>query len=176
MKIKNGMLCSLVVASSLVFSPNIFAQGKFDLGVGLGIPYGILGVNAEYYPLDTFSLSGGVGTTILAGVGYDVALNYYFGQNKQSWIPRISVHYGTNGILETLSFSNDDDYESFEGVSVGVGVKRMMDNSSGFAFDVFYIASSDLFDRVDELREQGVEVDTFGPERFKIGVGYVYRF
>ncbi len=164
----------VLAACLMAFSSNLFSQeGSFDFGAGLGIPYGVLGANIEYYPIDNLSVSAGLGTTILADVGYDLGLQYYF-TTEGSWTPRLSIHYGTNGILESIS---SEDNESFEGVSIGAGVKKLW-SRHGLALDIFYIVSSDLFDRKDELEEEGfsVESEGFGSDRIKIGVGYVFSF
>ena len=62
--------------SQSVANKGVIATGAcdFDIGLGFGIPYGIFGVNAEYYPIDNLSVSAGLGTTLLAGVGYDVGV------------------------------------------------------------------------------------------------------
>ncbi|KHD04933.1 hypothetical protein PN36_33735 [Candidatus Thiomargarita nelsonii] len=175
-KLKKNYLRSTIAACMLAASPNLFAA-SFDVAVGLGIPYGILGANFEFYPIKNLSVSAGLGTTVLADVGYDVGLEYYLGRDG-GWNPRLSVHYGTNGILKTTTcmwwYCK---YESFEGITAGVGIKKLWGNH-GFAFDLFYIVSSDLFDRQDELEERGFTIDSagFGSERLKIGIAYVYSF
>jgi hypothetical protein len=187
-KAKNAWLSAAMAACLLAPSSNLLAQGQepIDLGVGVGIPYGVLGANIEFYPTNNLSLSAGLGTTILGDTGYDLSLHYYFGR-EGDWTPRLSVHYGTNGVLETSYRRDhddeyfyrwrDDEYETFEGISVGAGVKKLW-GKHGIAFDVFYIASSDLFDRVDELEAKGfkVEHEGFGSERVTFALGYIFSF
>ncbi len=163
--ITTGSLCC-----SATFAKN------FDIGLGLGIPYGVFGVNAEYYPIDNLSISAGLGTTLLAGAGYDVGVQYYLGNKRDGWIPRISAHYGTNGVLKT---SSDEESESFNGLSIGIGLKNVRGNSR-WAIDLFYVVTSDIFDRIDELEAQGYEVSSYGLEnlesleKFRLSVGYSF--
>ncbi len=179
-KVKKGLRHFVITGGLLLSSTALFAQGEnFDMGFGIGIPYGIFGVNAEYYPINNLSLSAGLGSTLRAGAGYDIGIQYYFAKKGDNWSPRLSAHYGTNGILQTtlsvFGTTFKEDYESFEGLSVGVGFKNMMGNS-GWTFDILYVVSSGLFDRIDELEAQGFETSSYGPERFWLGFGYTYSF
>ncbi|MCP3683082.1 MAG: hypothetical protein GY861_10360 [bacterium] len=152
----------------------ITTDSMFDIGFGLGIPYGVLGVNAEYYPIDNISVSAGLGTTLLAGAGYDVGVQYYFGNKGDGWVPRVSAHYGTNALIY-WNRSGNEDGESFDGVSAGLGLKYVKGNSK-WIVDLFYAVTSDVFDRVDELEARGYDVSTYGLEKVRLGVGYSYSF
>jgi hypothetical protein len=164
----------IATGRSATFASEDF-DGNFGIGLGIGIPYGMFGVNAEYYLIDNLSISAGLGTTLLAGVGYDVGVQYYFGNKRNGWIPRISAHYGTNGVLQTKTVSYEEG-ESFDGFSAGIGLKNVRGNSS-WVIDLFYVVTSGIFDRIDELEAQGYEeVSTYGPENIGVGVGYSYRF
>jgi len=163
------------VANKGVIATGLLANEDFDIGLGFGIPYGMSGVNAEYYLIDNLSISAGLGATLVAGVGYDIGVQYYFGNKGDGWIPRISAHYGTNGVIKTNYRFSDEEGESFDGLSAGIGFKNVRGNSS-WAIDLYYVVTSDMFDRVNELEALNYEVSTYGPEKIRLGIGYSYSF
>ncbi|MBL7960393.1 hypothetical protein JNL27_09160 [bacterium] len=141
-----------------VLSLNLYAQSpeetrfaRSSFGLGLGIPYGILGINGEFAVWNNFSITGGVGTTILAGVGYNVGGKYYFRNVGNTWRPRISAYYGTNAVAVVIGGNSDDD-RTFSGITFGIGQQWMWgkNKSHGIDLDILYIASSKVFDRTDE--------------------------
>lgn len=170
---------SLLVALAFclpVLSSNLYAQ-DFELGAGLGIPYGILGANIEYYPIDNVSVSLGLGTTVVAGAAHDIGLQYYFG-TKGSWSPRISVHSGTNGAIKltTCYFGCTDEGHSYTGTSLGFGVKKLWGHN-GIAGDLFYIVTSGVFDAYDNYVAQGYAPSgESSNSRVKIGIAYIHDF
>lgn len=178
-KIKKIYLFSTIIICLLSPNINIYAA-SFDFGVGAGLPYGVLGANIEYYPSNNLSISAGLGATAEAGVAYDISLQYYLG-TEENWNPRISVHYGTNASMKIIkictifnSYNTNEEYDSFEGISVGAGIKKLWGNH-GLVLDILYIASSKFDDRVNELEAQGNIVDEEGGD-IKYGIGYVYSF
>ncbi len=167
----------------LLGSNSAFAQeaGTVDLGLGLGIPYGVIGGKMEYFVIDNLSLHASLGTNTV-GVGYGAGAQYYFG-DKNSWSPNISIHYGSYGVITAdddaaILKSVFDGDEEFEGLAIGGGVRKMW-GQSGLAIGGHYILDSGLEDRKDELEKKGVEFDDgggFGSDKFKISVGYVRSF
>lgn len=151
-----------------------------SLGVGLGIPYGILGVNGEFTIGANVTLTGGVGTTILAVTGYNFGIKYYLKEIGNTWRPRISAYYGTNGILavKVLYWSTREDIEEVHnGLTLGIGQQWMWGDtkSHGLDLDFMYIISSGIYDRIDELKsDMGLDIEK--PGRFKLSIGYRYGF
>ncbi len=93
-----------------------------NVGVGFGIPYGVLGFNLELSLLPYLSVTGGFGTTIFTGVGYNVGLKGYFRKPGPVWRPRASVYYGINGMY--AKDFNHPDNEKYSGVTVGLGQQK----------------------------------------------------
>lgn len=158
--------------------PNSYAQSnELSLGVGLGIPYGILGISLDYNIIDNLYLSGAIGTTIFAGTGYSVGAKYHIFNSESSWRPRVSAFYGTNAIIQTLD--NDLNLESYQGISLGVGLLKTLgtENKHGIDFDVLYIVSKGDFDKQKEyLENNGYIMDKDYEGNIKFSIGYRYFF
>jgi hypothetical protein len=133
-----------------------------SVGAGFGIPYGTLGINLEINLLPYLSLSGGLGTTIYAGVGWSVGARGYFRKPGPLWRPRISAFYGINSVYaEDLGNPNN---KSYPGFTVGIG-QIVLWKRHGFDLDLMYVVNS--------------QIDNEHPEdysKIKINVGYRFAF
>ena len=156
-------------------SPDTSLLKKNSFGLGLGIPYGILGVNVDINAASNLNLSAGVGTTILAGIGYNVGLKYFFTPIEKTFRPRVSAYYGINSmVLKEYGSGKEDEGEVYTGLSIGIGAQWMWgeDKSKGLDFDIIYIATTG-FD-VEELKKEGFAVEEYG--KVKISIGYRHAF
>lgn len=131
-------------------------------GVGLGIPYGVLGLNLELNALPVLSVSAGLGTTIFAGVGWNVGARAYFRKPGPVWRPRLSAFYGTNTAYAVEL--GDPSNKSYLGLTVGAGQIFLWQNH-GFDFDLMYIVNSQ-YDN-----EHSADY-----VRIKINIGYRFAF
>jgi hypothetical protein len=133
-----------------------------SVGAGFGIPYGTLGLNLEINLLDYLSLSGGLGTTVYAGVGWSIGARGYFRKPGPVWRPRISAFYGINAIYaEELNSPNN---QSYHGLTMGLG-QIVLFGRHGFDLDIMYVVSS--------------QIDKEYPDDYskvKISVGYRFAF
>jgi hypothetical protein len=155
---------------------------KNSIGLGFGIPYGILGVNLDINVATNLNLSGGVGTTILAGIGYNLGLKYFFIPIEQTFRPRVSAYYGTNTVSEvprigtfgSFSVSSGKETKSYSGLNLGIGAQLMWGEtkSNGLDFDIIYLATTEL--DIEELRDEGFVIED--PGNVKIAIGYRYAF
>ena len=169
------MKCILTsVLIIFIFSSVIYSQEssqvvlkKNSFGVGLGIPYGVLGGNIDINVAPNLNLSAGIGTTVLAGIGYSCGFKYFFMPIERTFRPRVSAYYGVNTMIEYIGGSKDN--ESFSGVNLGVGAQWMWGKtkSKGLDFDIIYIATTGL-----DAEEKGVEE----PDKVKISFGYRHGF
>ena len=131
-----------------------------NAGVGFGVPYGILGFNLELNVLPYLSVTGGLGSTIFAGTGYNVGIKAYLRKPGPVWRPRASAYYGINGIL----VEDDFEYgEKFSGITLGIG-QLWLWQQHGLDFDLMYLVTSELFDYDDSVG------------KIKISIGYRYAF
>lgn len=115
---------------------------KASIGIGLGVPYGILGINGEYFFLRNLSLSAGIGTSIFAGPGYSAGLRLYLRSPENTWQPKVSAHYGTNGLIATGGFS-----QTYRGLTLGLGQIFMFGprKTDGIDATLTYLATSGVF-------------------------------
>ena len=176
---------SVIFVISVFLTSFLFAQeqeseemnlSENSWGIGLGIPYGVLGGNIDINVAPNFNLSAGIGTSIVAGLGYNIGLKYFFSSIKQSFRPRVSAYYGINSaVLKKYPGGiKEDEGEAFTGVSLGVGAQWMWGESktSGLDFDIIYLASTGL--DIDKLKDEGFDVDE--PGKIKISIGYRHTF
>lgn len=176
------LIVTLVSFVLSVSAAVVSAHGEIgSVGGGVGASYGFVGASFDKRFTDNLYGSVGLGS---AGddVGYNVGLRYYLADAETVWRPRLVLNYGTNGVIsiETCYFSScsDEEYESFEGVSFGIGqsVGFGHDQKHGFEFDLLYIADDGgLQDRVDELEAIGFDADD-GAGKLYFSIGYRFSF
>jgi hypothetical protein len=147
-----------------------------SIGIGYGIPYGILGINTEIEPVKYLNFTSGIGTTIFAGLAWNVGAVGYF-LDQDSYIrPRISLFYGTNSMLGYDSWNSSNDiYESFPGLSLGAGLKIMLGESSATTLDLIYLLTNGASDRQKELEKVGYRFEEVGIP-IKLSAGYQFSF
>lgn len=102
-------------------------EKTFKIGIGYGIPYGLLGFNVEGRVNNKFSLTGGFGAGWAVG-----GIIYFRAKDTKDKIfrPRLSLFYGAVGLLER-QYSDHSDYEKILGNAVGVGFEY-----GGLGFDL----------------------------------------
>jgi len=174
---KRYCLVGLILLS---FSINVAAQDFITerkppsgrtFGVGLGIPYGVVGVNVDFKIEDHVNLSAGIGSTVFAGVGYSLGMKYFITSPESTVRPRLSAFYGTNYVFvkEYYGTDRDDEGETYNGLTIGVGLLFMMgeSKSNGFDIDLMYIATTS-FD-AEEKRSEGFVFDESNDVKFSIG-------
>ncbi len=133
-----------------------------NVGIGFGIPYGILGFNLDINLISYLSVSAGFGTTIFAGIGYATGIKAYIRRPGKIWRPRLSAFYGVNGIYIDNIDTNYN--EKFNGITVGVG-QLVTWQRHGFDLDFMYLVNSGLYDKYGD-----------DYNRFKISIGYRFSF
>jgi hypothetical protein len=137
------------------------ADGKSKIAFGLGLPYGGgAGVNYEHAVTDHFAPTLGQGW-VPDNFGWNVGFRIYFTDRDAALQWRTTALYGVNTLLERP----DGDYETEEGLSVGLGLDWRYGQTWGFEFDLFW-ADSDF----DEAL-----YDEYGPE-IKISFGWGKRW
>jgi hypothetical protein len=150
---------------------------KNSVGLGFGIPYGILGGNLDINVAPNLDLSAGIGAAASAGVGYSFGLKYFFTPIERTFRPRISAYYGTNTAVEatTITFySSSTEKKTYSGLNLGLGAQFMWGEtkSNGLDFDIIYIATTGL--DLEEWRDRGFTVEE--PGKVKFSIGYRHGF
>lgn len=70
------------------------------VGVGLGVPYGVLGAGIDI-GISNFSLVAGLGTA-LEGLGWSAGARYYFFNQTRRFRPHFTAVYGTTMIVDVV--------------------------------------------------------------------------
>lgn len=150
------------------------------VGMGVGIPYGAVGVNAEYCinPKSGGSVyaTAGVGHSLVVGLAYSAGMNVYLRHAEVVWRPRLSLLYGINGGLEgQYSMYGEPTSMLYRGVSAGFGQLFLLGKGKRFALsaDALLIASSGLFEKLEDLNKNNLyeNYETRGFERVKFSLG-----
>lgn len=161
-----------------VTSVREFSSSNICAGLGIGIPYGIFGLFAEFRPVSHLGISGGFGTTIFSGIGWNVGSKFYFMEPGFTVRPFISGYFGTNGIVSIRDqYFNSIVSERYTGLSLGGGVNVCFDEmrKHEFLIELLYIINPEFFDRAEVL-QQDYDFPEFGLFPVKIAIGYAYRF
>ncbi len=178
--IKRVCVIALVISlsSSVLWAqetaPPSYKFKRNSIGLGAGIPYGILGLNFDVNIVQNLNLSIGTGGTEKVGFGYSAGFKYFLASIEEKLRPRVSAYYGINTVIETEYFSSDgsqDETKSLEGFSFGAGIQVMYGKSkrNGFDFDFIFIVT-----RGDYKYEGGSPSDK--PNRVNISFGYRHAF
>lgn len=111
-----------------------------SFGIGIGVPYGIIGGNIDLNIISNINGSFGLGTTYFAGASYNVGLKLFFTNALEVFRPRVFIFYGINSVDK---YEKSDDNNSYSGLSFGLGSQFLWHKTKmGFDFDVVYIATS----------------------------------
>ena len=112
------------------------------IGLGFGIPYGMLGVNFEVLPSDYFSILLGVGG--YQGVlGLAVGLRGYVSPRSSIFRPRLTFLCGTVGVLTKTTYNyynykKSTTRDPITGTALGVGFSWKYSPKWGMDFDILY--------------------------------------
>jgi hypothetical protein len=179
---KNLILIIAVIAISIQ-SINAQVAKTGSIGVGIGVPYGVFGINGEVAVHPNFSLSAGIGTTIFAGMGYAFGARAYLFPAEKKWRPRVSMHYGVNSMIAVSEnksgVSTISDGKSFTGLSIGIGTLAMFGErrKSGFDFEIVYLATTGgMKDEIDKMNDSRDYEHIDMPGKIKVMLGYRFGF
>lgn len=107
-------------------------KGETSLGLGLGLPYGGIGIRLGTNVADELNLFGGVGYQI-SGVGFNIGIRkdlFTFGMSQLY----ITGMFGTNAAIKISGLSEYDNL--YMGPSFGAGVKINSRKKEGNYWDV----------------------------------------
>lgn len=165
-------LTMFILGSSAVLAEEI---AKNSWGVGIGIPYGIVGVNLDRNVLPNTDLSLGLGTNLYDDVAYNFGVKYYLASEEKCFRPRISCYYGVNTVVtEKNYFGLVNNSTNYNGLSLGVGANVSWGSTRrhGLDFDLIYIASTEA--DTERLKAEGYDLQN--EKDIKVSVGYRRRF
>ncbi len=165
------LITFIALSFCIAMSSHAAQEPELSGGVGLGIPYGLLGVNGEIKLHEYAAVSAGI------GIGLEEPAFAFGGHllipTEISLKPRLSAYYSTAvAAIEVCEFSffgedNGCEYEQFAGTALGLGfvVKH-------FQFELLFIDSPDFDDKKKEYEARGAEL---GSES-ELALVLAYRF
>lgn len=140
--------------------PALSAEDKqFRVGAGAGVPYGGIGVNAEYRINEYASVGAGLGYCKYEAPGWALGAMFYPLKNTNTFNPRLTGYFGRLGTVEW----SDGRHEGYLGGALGGGFEWRMNKQLSLDFDVFYLAK-DLPSGVESNNEVGLS----------IGIGFLF--
>ena len=146
-------------------------SAEWNLGLGLGIDYGFMGVQLQSRPAPPLVLFAGGGYA-MAGFGYNVgAQGRILPQAK--WCPFVSVMYGYNAVIVVKGAEEYD--QIYYGPSLGFGVEdHRRDNPDNFwRFQVIVpFRPQEFQDDLDALKKNPMIDIRSEPPPFSISVAY----
>jgi hypothetical protein len=172
---------SMTVPTNGVVSVKKQSYGSVgSVGLGFGIPYGMLGVNVDLKLFSVLYANAGIGTGIFVTPMYSAGLKCYFLSGSHKFRPRVLANYGTTSMLYLEDSSGDViERSSFNSVLLGTGFQWALDIKNAFAldFDIIYILNnSGISARAQELRNQGYDFDINSVGNIKVSFGIRYIF
>ncbi|MBI5485607.1 MAG: hypothetical protein HY888_14280 [Deltaproteobacteria bacterium] len=111
-------------------------DNHFRLGVGIGVPHGGIGVNAEYRINTYASVGAGLGYYQYDGPGWALGAMFYPLENIKTFNPRLIGYFGRVG---TVNWS-DGRHEGYLGGAIGGGFEWRMYKKISLDLDMFYLA------------------------------------
>ncbi|MEM9328587.1 MAG: hypothetical protein AAGA85_23170 [Bacteroidota bacterium] len=147
-------------------------KGASSFGIGLGLPYGALGIRGSTYLANGFSIFGGIGYH-LVGVGYNFGILADF-PSSHAFQFYLTAMYGTNGAIWIRGGS--DENRVYAGPSFGMGMK--INASGGNYFDLGLlvpIRSSEFMDAYDRIDNSPFYEDVSSPWPVLIVLGYNFN-
>ena len=138
LKIRNILLITILSFSSLILSQHVNAiDSKHNIGVGVGVPFGILGVSYGFeMNIINNSIaiipSVAVGTDIFAGATSEAGVRVLFGNKTNRLRYGISFWSGNNTIID----NNDSTYTQVTGTTAGVNLRIQLGAKKTHIIDI----------------------------------------
>jgi hypothetical protein len=149
-------------------------KGETTLGLGIGLPYGAIGLRFGTNITDGLNLFGGVGHQI-SGVGYNIGLLKDFPSSSMTQF-YLTGMYGTNAAIKVLNLSEFD--KVYTGATFGLGIKVNSRKTEGNYWDVgllLPIRSSDYKDDETAVKNDPRISQFQAPWPVLIVVGYNFN-
>lgn len=144
---------------------------EFDIGVGLGVDYGGIGVRGTFKPIKQLGLFAAGGYN-LNSFGFNAGAQWYLTQHKRHNF-FLTGMYGYNAVIVVSGDINDK--ATYYGFSAGVGYQVTTKNNLNFwNFELLFpVRNSNYKDDVDALKAIGVDIRE--PFPFGISIGRHFK-
>jgi hypothetical protein len=153
------VLAATFLLASLAVPAFSAEDDHFRLGAGAGVPYGKLGVNAQYRMNSYVSAGAGLGYFEHDGPGWSLGAMCYPWENMNTFNPRLTGYYGRIG---TVNYSSGR-HEGYLGGAIGGGFEWLILKKLSLDFDVLYLA-----------KQLPARVKSRGDVGLSTGVGFLF--
>lgn len=174
LKTRNILLITVLSFSSLFLSPHVNAMElKHNIGVGVGVPFGIFGASYgfEMNLTDSFAIipSVAAGTDILAGSTSEVGMRVLFGNKSNRVRYGLSYWNGNNTIID----NNDTTYTQVTGTTAGINLRIQLGANKNHIIDIHALRRVSPTTQEIEKKYNATSKNSSGT---LLGLGYVVRF
>jgi len=170
--VSNVLSNNIVKQTNVPLLPSVLGK----IGIGFGIPYGVLGFGGEI-GAQYFSVVGGIGTmSVISDPGWSIGGRVYVLNSTHRFRPHLTVVYGT-----TVAYSISGAVVAsgaLNGMGIFLGGDHDIGKIGGFVltYGIGYITHEDFPQSVkDALAQTGNSLPDVGTP-VKICVGINYRF
>ncbi|MBN1131970.1 MAG: hypothetical protein JXR52_12615 [Bacteroidales bacterium] len=153
-----------------------------SVGIGYGVPYGGLGINADVNLFRSFYLSAGTGTVDFERLLFCFGSKLYLRRGHCKWRPRIDLNYGTIGLVYALNdgsvMEDPRDFRYWSPV-VGLGQQLTLGIKSSFGLDLdvhYIIDKRAYFEAVDMMTASGISFHHASYTKVTLSFGIRYCF
>ena len=149
-------------------------KGESSLGIGIGLPYGALGIRFGTNLADNLNLFGGLGYQI-SGVGYNLGLLKDFKSSSSTQF-YLTGMYGTNAAINVEGLSEYDNV--YTGATLGMGIKINSRKTEGNFWDIGLLipfTSSSFKEDEDQVENDPRVAEFNGAWPVLITVGYNFN-
>lgn len=150
------------------------ARGETSLGIGVGLPYGALGLRIGNNIADHLNLFGGLGYQ-LVGIGYNVGLLKDFKSNGSAQFYLLGM-YGSNSAIRIEGLEEEN--KLYAGFTIGLGVKINSNMKEGNYWDLGLLLpfrSSSFENDFDRLQNDPRISELSDPWPLLFTVGYNFN-
>lgn len=161
-----GTFLLIINNTAIAEEPPQSKINSFRLGVGLGVPYSVLGFNLSFRVNDLIEASGGYGSAGDGFNGWAVGGRIYPFSELKRFRPRLAAFYGVVGrVRQQINVEGDrKTVDVFEGFALGGGFEWKFFPRHSLDLDLFYSTG--------EAPEKYKTDDS----HLRISIGYGYYF
>lgn len=134
-----GTFLLIINKTAFAEEPPQINTNPFRLGVGLGVPYGVLGFNLSFRVNDLLEASGGYGSAGDGFNGWAVGGRIYPFPELKKFRPRLAAFYGVVGRVRQEDIEGDrKTIDVFEGFALGGGFEWKYFPRHSLDLDIYY--------------------------------------
>ncbi|HEY0743417.1 MAG TPA: hypothetical protein VGD40_18240 [Chryseosolibacter sp.] len=148
-------------------------HSPFNVGLGIGLDYGVIGAKVAGYPIERLGLFAGAGYNLL-GVGYNFGAIGKILPRKRV-CPYVTGMYGINAVIVVVGA--DEYNESYTGPTFGGGIElRVGQNQNFMNFGLLVpVRSQEFYDDWDIVNANPT-IETTDPLPVGLSIGYHFKF